>query len=204
MAGAVMAAIVLTILLPKELRPGPPWLAPGLEGVLLIALIVVDPGKISRTSPLLRTLAIGLVGLLVLGALFSTGLLVDELIHGGKLTNSANELLDAGASVWILNNTAFSLLYWQLDGGGAAERILRPRRYPDIAFPQHLNPEIGPPGWRPRFVDFLYLGFTNATAFSPTDAMPLVPWAKIAMSLQAVISLVILGLVVARAVNVFS
>ena len=59
-------------------------------------------------------------------------------------------------------------------------------------------------GWRPRFVDFLYLGFTNATAFSPTDAMPLAPWAKMAMALQAVISLVILGLVVARAVNVFS
>jgi hypothetical protein len=204
MAGAVLAAIVLTILLPKELRPGPAWLAPGLEGLLLIALIVVDPGKISRTSPLLRALAIGLVGLLVLGALLSTCLLVDELIHGGKLTNSANELLDAGASVWILNNIAFSLLYWQLDGGGAAERILRPRRYPDIAFPQNLNPEIAPEGWRPRFVDFLYLGFTNATAFSPTDAMPLAPWAKLAMSLQAVISLVILGLVVARAVNVFS
>jgi hypothetical protein len=204
MAVTVVAAILLTILLPKELRPGPVWLAPSLEGVLLVALIVVDPGKISRTSPLLRALAIGLVGLLVLGALFSTALLVDELIHGGKLTNSANELLDAGASVWILNNIAFSLLYWQLDGGGAAERILRPRRYPDIAFPQHLSPEIAPPGWRPRFVDFLYLGFTNATAFSPTDAMPLVPWAKMAMTLQAVISLVILGLVVARAVNVFS
>ena len=66
-----------------------------------------------------------------------------------------------------------------------------------------LNPGIGPPGWRPRFVDYLYLSFTNSTAFSPTDVMPLVPWAKFAMSVQAVISLAILGLVIARAVNVF-
>ena len=76
--------------------------------------------------------------------------------------------------------------------------------HPDLAFPQQLNPRIGPSNWRPRFVDYLYLSFTNATAFSPTDVMPLVPWAKIAMAVQAVISLAILGLVIARAVNVFS
>jgi hypothetical protein len=204
MAAAVMAAIVLTVLLPRQLRPGPVWLAPSLEGVLLLALIVGDPGRISRRSPILRGLSIGLVSLLVLGGLWSTALLVNELIHGGSLTNSADELLAAGASVWVVNNIAFSLLYWELDGGGAAERLFHPRRYPDIAFPQDLNPHIAPEGWAPRFVDFLYLGFTNATAFSPTDAMPLAPWAKMAMTLQAVISLVILGLVVARAVNVFS
>jgi hypothetical protein len=77
-------------------------------------------------------------------------------------------------------------------------------RYPELGFPQLLNPHVAPPGWRPRFVDYLYLGFTNATAFSPTDVMPLVPWAKVAMALQSVISLTILGLVIARAVNVFS
>jgi hypothetical protein len=204
MAAAVLTAIALTILLPKELLPGPVWLAPSLEGLLLLALVLGDPGRISERSPMLRGLSIGLVGLLVLAALLSTSLLVSELIHGGKLTNSADELLDAGASVWILNNIAFSLLYWELDGGGAAERLFHPRRYPDIAFPQDLNSDIAPETWKPRFVDFLYLGFTNATAFSPTDAMPLVPWAKLAMALQAVISLVILGLVIARAVNVFS
>ena len=67
-----------------------------------------------------------------------------------------------------------------------------------------MNPELAPKGWRPQFVDYLYLGFTNATAFSPTDVMPLVPWAKIAMAVQSVISLAILGLVIARAVNVFT
>jgi hypothetical protein len=204
MASAVLVAIVLTTLLPKELRPGPVWLAPSLEGLLLLALILRDPGRISERSPLLRVLSVGLVSLLVLAALLSTSLLVSELIHGGKLTNSANELLGAGASVWISTNIAFSLLYWELEGGGASERLFHARRYPDIAFPQDLSPEIAPPGWKPRYVDFLYLGFTNATALSPTDAMPLVPWAKLTMTLQSVISLVILGLVIARAVNVFS
>jgi uncharacterized membrane protein len=204
MAAAVLSAMVLTILLPKELRPGPNGLAPGLEGLLLLALVVRDPGRISENSPTLRALSLCLVTLLVLAALFSTVSLVSELIHGGKLTNSADELLQAGASVWILTNIAFSLLYWELEAGGSAERLFHPRRFPDIAFPQDLNPTLAPAGWKPRFVDFLYLGFTNATAFSPTDAMPLVAWAKLAMALQAVLSLVILGLVVARAVNVFS
>jgi hypothetical protein len=67
-----------------------------------------------------------------------------------------------------------------------------------------LNPHLAPPNWRPRFIDYLYLAFTNATAFSPTDVMPVVPWAKITMTVQAVISLSILGLVVARAVNVLT
>ena len=71
--------------------------------------------------------------------------------------------------MWVSNNIAFALLYWELDGGGAAARAHDMATYVDLAFPQHLNPGIAPPGWRPRFVDYLYLGFTNATAFSPTD-----------------------------------
>jgi uncharacterized membrane protein len=106
--------------------------------------------------------------------------------------------------VWVSNNLAFALLYWELDGGGPAARAHHVPKCPDLAFPQQLNPELGWKNWRPRFIDYLYLGFTNATAFSPTDVMPLVPWAKIAMALQSLVSLAILGLVVARAVNVFS
>jgi hypothetical protein len=106
--------------------------------------------------------------------------------------------------VWISNNIAFALLYWELDGGGAAARAYGLPLHPDLAFPQQLNPHVAPPDWRPRFIDYLYLGYTNATAFSPTDVMPLVPWAKITMTVQSAISLSILGLVVARAVNVLS
>jgi hypothetical protein len=204
MVGAVLAAIVLTLLLPDDLRLGPSWVLPLLEGVLLVTLIVADPGSITRRSRELRVVGIALVAVLGLSAMVATGLLIDSLITGGPETQSAGELLQAGAIVWISNNIAFSLLYWELDCGGAAARAHDPERPPDFAFPQLLTPHISSPGWRPRFVDYLYLGFTNATAFSPTDAMPLAPWAKIAMAVQASISLALLGLVVARAVNVFS
>ncbi len=204
MAGAVLAAIVLTALLPAAVRVGPRWLLPLIEGALLVAVVAVDPVTISRRSREVRVLSIGLVAVLVLGSLWTTVLLIDDLIHGGPETNSASALLEAGTIVWVSNNIAFALLYWELDGGGAAARAHRLPARPDLAFPQQLNPQIAPPNWRPGFIDYLYLGFTNATAFSPTDAMPLVPWAKIAMTVQAVISIAILALVIARAVNVFT
>jgi uncharacterized membrane protein len=204
MASAVVVAIVLTLLLPGELRHTPKWVIPCVEAALLIALIAADPGRIDRRSRLLRALSIALVAVLVLAALWATGMLIDDLIHGGKETNSASELLAAGSIVWTSNNLAFALLYWELDGGGPAARAHGLRKYPDFAFPQQMTPQLATPGWRPRFIDYLYLGFTNATAFSPTDVMPLAPWAKIAMTVQSVASLAILGLVVARAVNVFS
>jgi uncharacterized membrane protein len=204
MAGAIVAAMVLTVLLPDDVRLGQQWVLPAIEALLLVAVIAADPRSVTRRSRELRVLSIGLVSVLVIGSLWSTVLLIDALIHGGALTNSAADLLEAGTAVWVSNNIAFALLYWELDGGGAAQRAHRMPGHPDLAFPQQLNPRIGPPGWRPRFIDYLYLSFTNATAFSPTDVMPLVPWAKIAMAVQAVISLGILGLVIARAVNVFS
>ena len=204
MASAVVAAMVLTILLPEAVRAGPKWAVPSVEGLLLVAVIAGDPGTITRRSRRLRTLSIVLVTVLVLGALSETVLLIDHLIHGGAETNSASDLLEAGAIVWVSNSIAFALLYWELDGGGAAARAHRLPGHPDLAFPQQLNPGLAPPDWAPRFIDYLYLGFTNATALSPTDAMPLAPWSKIAMAVQAVISLAILTLVVARAVNVFT
>jgi hypothetical protein len=205
MASAVVAAIVLTILMPDDVRLGPNWLLPLIEGVLLVALIAGDPGRIDRRSSPLRTVSIGLVSALVVGALWATVLLTSHLINGGKETNSAGALLEAGAVVWASNIIAFALLYWELDGGGAAARAhQRSAGQLDLAFPQQINPSLAEPHWRPRFIDYLSLGFTNATAFSPTDVMPLAPWAKITMAVQALISLVILGLVVARAVNVFA
>jgi hypothetical protein len=204
MAAAVAAAMALTVLMPDEVRLGPNWLLPAVEGVLLVALIVADPAAISRRSRLLRTTSIVLVLVLVFSALWATGELIDDLIHGGPETNSASDLLEAGSIVWVSNNIAFALLYWDLDGGGAAARALDPSRRMDFAFPQEINPRLASPDWRPRFIDYLYLGFTNATALSPTDVMPLAPWAKVAMMLQSVISLSLLALVIARAVNVFS
>jgi hypothetical protein len=204
MAAAIVVTIVLTLLIPKSVTALPRGIVPAVEGALLIALIVGDPGKIDRRSNALRVLSIALVALLVVGALYSTGALIDALIEGDAATDSAGSLLAVGAIVWISNNIAFALLYWEIDGGGAAARAHRRPKYADFAFPQQLNPDLAPPGWRPQFVDYLYLGFTNGTAFSPTDVMPLVAWAKTAMAVQAMISLALLGLVVARAVNVFT
>jgi hypothetical protein len=204
MAAAVVVAIVLTILLPKDHRVLPQGVVPLLEGVLLLALIAGDPGAIDRRSRHLRAISIALVSVLVLSALWATVRLIEELITGGPRTNSASDLLEAGTIVWTGNILAFALLYWELDSGGSAARAHRSRSVVDFAFPQQMNPDLAPVGWMPRFVDYLYLAFTNATALSPTDAMPIAPWAKIAMTVQSLISLAILGLVIARAVNVLA
>lgn len=204
MAAAVIASAVLTLLLPDDLRLGPRWALPLAEGLLLVALISGDPGRISRRSTVLRSVAVALVVVLVGSAIWSTIQLIDDLIHGGHETNSANALLLAGGGVWSSTVLAFSLLYFELDSGGPAARAHHMPPTPALAFPQQLSPELNAPHWRPHYIDYLYLGFTNSTALSPTDVMPLAPWAKSVMTLQSILSLMILGLVVARAVNVLA
>jgi hypothetical protein len=165
MVAAVVAAIVLTLLLPEHFIFGHAWVMPVIEGVLLVALIVADPGGTGRRARELRWLSICLVSVLAFSSLWATVELISDLINGGPETNSASALLQAGAVVWVSNNIAFALLYWELDGGGAAARAQHPASRPDLAFPQQLNPTLGWVAWRPRFIDYLYLGFTNATAF---------------------------------------
>lgn len=104
MAGAVLAAMVLTYLLPDDLRVAPMWVLPLIEGLLLVAVVVSDPGEITRRSGLLRGLSIGLVAIMVANSLWTTALLIDALLHGSSETNSASALLSAGASVWASNN----------------------------------------------------------------------------------------------------
>jgi hypothetical protein len=203
MAAAVLAAAVLTALAPDRLVPGPRWLLPVVECALLVALIFRDPGRISRRSRQLRRLSIALVCVLVATAMWATGVLVHELIVGGPVTNDANELLETATLVWLNTIIAFALLFWELDTEGAAARARHTGPPRDFGFPQQLNPDIAP-GWRPRFGDYLYLGLTNSIAFSPTDAMPLSRLAKASMAIQSVISLALLTLVVARAVNIFN
>lgn len=204
MAGAVIAVIVLTFLLPADVRLGPSWLVPCVEGVLLGAVVMGDPGRIDRRSRVLRGLSIALVAVLAFTTLWVTAQLVDDLINGGPETNSARELLRAGAVVWVSNNIAFALFYWELDSGGSAARAHHLRQRGGFAFPQQMNPELGWGDWRPQFIDYLYLGFTNATAFSPTDVMPLTLKAKYTMLVQSTVALALFGLIVARAVNAFT
>jgi hypothetical protein len=152
----------------------------------------------------LRGTSIALVTVLIAQSLWSTARLIDELIVGGPHTDKAGPLLAAASVVWISNNLAFGapvLGSRQRRRGGEGSRAARASR-PRVS--ATVEPAPRAHNWRPRFIDYLYLAFTNATAFSPTDVMPLVPWAKITMTVQAVISLSILGLVVARAVNVLT
>jgi hypothetical protein len=171
---------------------------------LLVAHTIADPGRIDRQSRATRAIGLGLVAVLVAGAATQAVVLIAELVGGNKALNSADALLSSGALVWLNTIIAFTFLYWEIDGGGPAARAHRGPRYPHFAFAQHVNPELAPAEWRPLFVDYLYLGMTNATAFSPTDVMPLRHWAKLTMGAQALISLIILGLVIARAVNILA
>ena len=195
--------IAIRVWLPREGAIRTPWLLPGVEVVLLVALLFSHPDRLARHRRWLRPLLIALVVLLVLAALWSTGLLIYDLINGRGVTNSPSRLLATGALVWLGNNLGFALLYWLLDGGGPTARLQQPLPV-DFAFTQQLSPEVAPPGWRPVFLDYLHLGFTNATAFSPTDVMPLSHRAKYVMLVQSTVALALFGLIVARAVNAFT
>jgi hypothetical protein len=194
--------IALRVWLPAEGAVHVPWLAPLAEALLIVVLLTSDPAN-REERVRLRRLALLLVGIFVTAALWSTGLLIYDLIQGRGVTQEPDQLLASGALVWLGNNLAFALLYWLIDGGGPTARAGRSVPV-DFAFTQHMSPELAPPGWRPVFLDYLHLGFTNATAFSPTDVMPLSHRAKGAMVVQSTIALALFGLIVARAVNAFT
>ncbi len=196
--------VSLRIWLPSDRAISIPWLLPVIEVALLVVLLLADPTSDNRRALQLRRAAIVLVGLLLAAALWATVVLIEHLVTGNPQTNSGGRLLASGALVWLGNILAFSLLYWVFDSGGPRVRTNAPRQYPDFAFPQKQDQDLAPPDWHPIFVDYLYLGFCTSTAFSPTDVLPLARWAKLAMAVQSAVSLAVIGLVIARAVNVFS
>ena len=108
----------------------------------------------------------------------------------------------AGVEIWITNVLLFTVWYWELDRGGPLARRLEVLRAPDFLFPQMTEGLLGGIDWRAGYIDYLYTSFTNATAFSPTDTMPLTPVAKLLMLGQSMASLITLGMVFARAINI--
>jgi hypothetical protein len=202
-SASVIAAIVLQLLLPDQLnRPLPHPLLPALEGALLIGLTVANPVRIERRGTAIRAASIGLILLITAANAVSAVLLVRAIIGGLPGTGAAGPLLTSGASVWATNVIAFALWYWEFDRGGPVQRAEGTPRHPDLMFPQMASPELAAPDWKPYFVDYLYLSFTNATAFSPTDVLPLARWAKLTMAVQSGVSLAVGALVIARAVNI--
>jgi uncharacterized membrane protein len=196
----LLAAIGLQLALPERLTAGPTWLVPGLEGALFIGLFVASPKELEREHPRRRELGLGLIALASAGNVFSLYELTHFLLH--RHVSNGHELVISGMLIWLTNFVLFALWYWELDRGGPGKRAAGHDEVPDFLFPQMSDDRIEPLDWRPQFLDYLYVSLTNATAFSPTDTMPLTPMAKSVMGVQAVVSLVTLGLIISRAVNI--
>jgi len=197
---AVALAIALHLFLSEKVTVGPTWLLPSVEGVLLVVLVVIVPARATEHSVVRRRFALGVIGVVSLTSVVSLSLLVHYLVNGG--TVGGHQLILSGVLLWGTNVLLFAVWCWELDRGGPVARFSDPHALADFQFPQMENPQLAPERWRPGFVDYLYTSLTNATAFSPTDTMPLTQTAKIVMGVQSVAALVTVGLVVARAVNI--
>jgi uncharacterized membrane protein len=196
----VVCAIALQLLLPKRLTAGPRWLLPALETALLVGLALASPRQVEHTHRGRRLSAVGLTALVSAANITSLALLTHELLH--HRAPNGRELIVSGALIWLTNVLIFGLWYWQTDRGGPGRRAIGEDGPPDLLFPQMNDDRIQPANWRPQFIDYLYVSLTNALALSPTDTMPLSPMAKSIMGIQSIVSLVTIGLVIARAVNI--
>jgi len=203
MAVAVLVAIVLQLITPHTGRIVFWWAFPVLELAALAVLIIRDPGRIDRRTRAARRATIVLIVLLTIGTLAGLVVLTIDVVdkHYAPMVG-ATALLGRGLALWVTNIVVFSLWFWELDRGGAAERAVASRIPPSFGFPEDAMPELVGEGWMPRYPDYLYLSFTNATAFSPTDTLPVRTWAKLTMMVEAAISLITAVLVIARAINV--
>jgi len=200
---AVIAVMAIQWVLPARLAVQPRPLMPAVEAALLICLIILNPHRIERGSRTYRMLSLVLT-LTIGGAnAYSAVRLVSALVQGTD-GDSARGLLLNGGAIWLTNTVIFALLYWELDRGGPAARAHGEHEVPDFLFVQMQSPELAPPQWEPAFFDYFYLSFTNSTAFSPTDVMPVKRLAKGLMLVQSAVSLITVVLVVARAVNILN
>ena len=178
------------------------WLVLAIPGLLLCLDLWLGASgvRVLRT----RTAALALVGVIVIGNLVGLVLVVDGLVTAKKNELTGGQLLLTAAAIWIANAIVFGVVYWDTDDGGPFQRATHERTSPDFQFPQDENPQLARSGWRPRIWDYLYIALTAGTAFSPTDSMPLTGTAKVMHGVQSTISLVLVVLVTARAVNVLA
>ena len=199
----VLAALLLDLALPARLTLGPSWLLPSVEGALLVGLAAASTHAGLHRSPVRRYIAIGLIAIVSAVNVYSLALLCHYLLHGHSA--SGRNLIFSGIALWGTNVLLYGLWFYELDRGGPLARMCGDEDYPDFMFVQMTDgARYAPAGWEPRLVDYLYTSFTNAAAFSPTDTMPLSAAAKWLMTSQALISLTVVVLVVARAVNILN
>ena len=196
----ILAAIGLQFALPDRLTAGPFWLVPGLEAALLVGMFFATPNELEHEHPRRRRLALMLIAFVSAANVYSLLALSKHLLH--HQVSQGDRLLISGVEIWLTNFLIFGLWYWELDRGGPGKRASGDDLPPDFLYPQMTDDTIEPRDWRPKFIDYLYVSLTNATAFSPTDTMPLSAMAKCVMGVQSLVSLVTIGLIVSRAVNI--
>lgn len=196
----VLAVAVLQYLTDASFLPYDKFLVIGLELVLMVALAVVTTEGYGKISRIRRSLTMLLIAIIALINIFSLVFLVRAFLFGHTEAISGQELLKSGLTIYITNIFMFALLYWEMDGGGPDHRVASMRRR-DFVFPQMIHEKLASGGWRPGFMDYLYLSTTNVTNFASADTIPVSHRAKFLMMVQAVASLVIVVLVVARAIG---
>jgi hypothetical protein len=201
-AVAVVVALILQVLLPNTLTPGPRYAVPALELALLVPLMIANPSRLTTESRDVRILSIALIGLVNAANLVSLALLVHHLL--GHAKTDGHQLILAGAGVWLTFPIVFGLWFWELDRGGPVARSSPDHGPPVFLFRHMENPGVTRGQWSPTFIDYLYVSLTNATAFSPTDTMPLTTRVKILMGAEGLASLATIAIVGARAVNILS
>jgi hypothetical protein len=199
---AILAVLLLLAILPGRLRVVPVWFSYFVAAVVLAPMVAVAVAPVK--APWMRVERT-IVFLFVIVGTAITAVALGQLIVGITVhpdSIGGIPLLSSSIGIWVTNVLAFSLLYWQVDRGGPYARAKNLQIKPDWLFPQAEASEAVPPDWRPFFLDYLFLGFCTATAFSPTDALPLTRRAKMLMMIESSISLVTIVIVAARAINI--
>ena len=198
---AVLIAAALNFALPARYTMGPSWLEGVLVVVILAPLTIAAPRRLPEEQRWHQFLAVALIAVVNLFNVASLALLIRELVTDAKAVTGSHLLVSA-LVIWVTNVIVFALWYWELDRGGPDGRMKQSHAAPDFLFPQMITPGCTESDWTPSFLDYVYVAFTNSTAFSPTDTYPLTAWAKSLMTLQAVVSLVAIAIVASRAVNI--
>ncbi|HET6849069.1 MAG TPA: hypothetical protein VFH74_09435 [Gaiellales bacterium] len=170
------------------------------EAALLLALSWSRPRRRLEVLGLRREVSIILLTIISIGNGVMLIALIASVLGGHEL--NGRDLLWKGGAVWSTNVITFGLLFWEFDRGGPVRRREPDPPLPDFQFPQMENPQLAEPGWQPRLFDYMYVSFTNAIAFSPTDAMPMTRWAKALMLTESAASSITVLVVAARAVNI--
>ncbi|WP_456062086.1 hypothetical protein [Amycolatopsis rhabdoformis] len=199
-AVVVLGTLGLQLALPDRVVLEPWWLLPVVSVLLLVALLLINPGRMGEFSKVERIVSLVLLAVVSVTTAALAVRLVLGIVHG-SFSGHAPQVLVSGAIVYWTNIVVFSLWYWEFDRGGPARRAIGRSEYPDLQFPQMDSPDLARADWEPKYADYLYLSFTNSTAFSPTDVMPMRIWTKLTMMVQAAVSLVLAVMVFAWAVG---